>query len=146
MPILNYSTKISADRTSQEIISILVKQGAKQILLDFRPDVGLQGLQWHLDTATGPMAFAMPVRVDAVFQVLTRQGILKRNEVERRRQAERTAWRIVLEWTKAQIALIETEMVAFEEVFLPYALAGGQTFYQALMLGQFPALTGGTPE
>ncbi|GAI93622.1 unnamed protein product, partial [marine sediment metagenome] len=60
-----------------------------------------------------------------------------------RAQAVRIAWRIVKDWTQAQAAIIETEMVKTEQVFLPYAITkDGQTVYdlfeqrQIKMLGE----------
>ena len=38
------------------------------------------------------------------------------------------------------MALIETEMVTVEEVFLPYMLTGKQTLYQALSNGDLKML------
>jgi hypothetical protein len=35
-------------------------------------------------------------------------------------QAYRTAWKNIHDWVDAQMALLETEMVRLEEVFLPY--------------------------
>lgn len=40
-------------------------------------------------------------------------------------QAERTAWRTVKDWLEAQMALMKTRQVAFEQVFLPYAIVDG---------------------
>ena len=57
-------------------------------------------------------------------------------------QANRTAWRIIKEWILAQMALIDTEMVAVEEVFLPYMLTDKQTLYQALSNGDLKMLPG----
>ena len=52
------------------------------------------------------------------------------NAAARREQAYRTAWRIIKDWVDAQMALLETEMVDFEEVFMPYILSGRETLYQ----------------
>ena len=38
------------------------------------------------------------------------------------KQAERIAWRNVKDWIAAQLALVETEQAAMEQVFLPYLL------------------------
>ena len=38
------------------------------------------------------------------------------------------------------MALLETGMVTMDEIFLPYMLSGGQTFYQAMVAGEFKAL------
>jgi hypothetical protein len=41
------------------------------------------------------------------------------------------AWRQILRWVQAQMALVETKMVKVEEVFLPYIQGpGGQTVYE----------------
>ena len=71
--------------------------------------------------------------------MLTKQQVLRTNPVGCRKQAERTAWRIVKEWVVAQMALIETEMVDMEEVFLPYMLAGDRTLYDVLSERHFKA-------
>ena len=82
----------------------------------------------------------MPVRVDAVYEVMTRQGVMRTDARARREQAYRTAWRISKDWVEAQLALLETEMVDFEEVFMPYILSGRETLYQALSEGWVKAL------
>jgi hypothetical protein len=43
-------------------------------------------------------------------------------ESEWKLQAVRTSWRIVKDWTEAQMALVETQMVTTAQVFLPYAV------------------------
>lgn len=51
-----------------------------------------------------------------------------------RAQAERTAWRQVLRWVEAQMALIDAGMTQTHEVFMPYAVIPGtkdQTMFQA---------------
>jgi len=58
-------------------------------------------------------------------------------------QAVRTAWRIVKDWVEAQMAILETEMVTMEEVFLPYLLvAGDKTLYQAIAESKFQLPSG----
>lgn len=48
-------------------------------------------------------------------------------------QAERVAWRILKDWVEAQMALLDIQMVRFEEIFLPYIETGnGQTIYERL--------------
>ena len=82
----------------------------------------------------------MPVNYEAVYDVLTDEGlILKRDTDRRKEQARRVAWRILKDWIEAQIALLESGMVEMEEIFLPYMLAGpgDRTLYKALVDGQF---------
>lgn len=53
-------------------------------------------------------------------------------------QAERVAWRILKDWVEAQMALLDIEMVRFEEIFLPYIeTKNGRTVYERLEEKQF---------
>ena len=52
-------------------------------------------------------------------------------------QAERVAWRIVKDWVEAQMAILESEMVKLDEIFLPYMVNdAGQTLYEAYVSNQ----------
>jgi len=43
------------------------------------------------------------------------------------------AWRQILRWIEAQLALVDTEMVQIQEVFMPYLqMNTGQTLYEKL--------------
>ncbi len=70
----------------------------------------------------------MPRRPAAEKQKNPRSGIKATRE-----QAERVAWRILKDWLAAQMALLDIELVKFEEIFLPYIqLSGGQTVFERL--------------
>ena len=75
-----------------------------------------------------------------MFVKLTEQRVLVTSPESRHQQAIRTSWRILKDWVEVQMALLETGMVTMDEIFLPYRLSGGQTFYQALVAGEFKAL------
>ena len=135
MPLMNYSTKVETHRTVSEITRILVRHGASRIVQDF--DGSGKG---SLAGRYGTLGYAMPVNYEAVYDVLTDEGlILKRDTDRRKEQARRVAWRILKDWIEAQIALLESGMVEMEEIFLPYMLAGAgdKTLYKALVDGQF---------
>ena len=146
MPIMNYTTKVSADRTVAEISQLLVKKGATEIMTSFDDDAKPVALKWRTRSKHGPLSFSMPVRVDAVYEVMTRQRVMATNAAARREQAYRTAWRIIKDWVEAQMALLETEMVDFEEVFMPYILSGRETLYQAMSERRVKALPAGQGE
>ncbi len=58
-------------------------------------------------------------------------------------QAYRVAWRNILDWVQAQMALIEIEMTKLEEVFLPYMVAkSGKTYFETLENRQFQLESG----
>ena len=140
MPLLNYTTKISAEKTASEIISLLSRKGATQVMMEFGATGQPVGLKWRVNSPRGALGFALPINTEAVYKVLTAERILVTNDQARREQALRTAWRIVKEWVAAQMALIETGMVEMEEVFLPYMLSGDRTVYQVLSEDNFRAL------
>ena len=143
MPLLNYTTKVPAEKTAIEIMSLLSKKGATQVMMEFGGQGQPTGLKWRVDSSKGTLGFALPINPEAVYQVLTAERVLISNQQARKEQALRTAWRIVKEWVSAQMALIETGMVDMEEVFLPYMLTGDRTVYQVLAEGNFRALRPG---
>lgn len=136
MPLLNYTTKVDVHTTLGDIQRQLVKHGAKKIMQDFDDNGNISALSFVIDTPMGVRAIRLPANVAAVQTVLTRQKVKCDFE-----QAERVAWRIVKDWVEAQMAILESEMVRMDEIFLPYMLNGeGQTLFQVyqnnqLMLG-----------
>ena len=127
MPLLNYTTTVNVYTTLGEIQAQLVKHGARKIMQDYDDDGRISALSFLVDTPTGPRGIRLPANVDAVHAVLTRQRVKCDRE-----QAERVAWRIVKDWVEAQMAILESEMVQMDEIFLPYMVNNsGQTLFQA---------------
>lgn len=132
MPILNYTTQVPAEKTAWEIQSMLAKANATAILTDFDDGV-LMAISFKIRTVHGVMAFRLPGNVQKIYQVLTRQkGVPTR--LRTKAQASRVSWRIIKDWLQAQLALVHSELVDFEQVFLPYAQGPtGQTLYESLV-------------
>ena len=127
MPLLNYTTKVNVYATLGEIQGQLVKHGAKKIMQDYDDDGNITALSFMVDTPTGPRGIRLPANVDAVHAVLARQKVKCDRE-----QAERVAWRIVKDWVEAQMAILESEMVQMDEIFLPYMIGStGKTVFEA---------------
>ena len=146
MPLLNYTTKIPAEQTAGEIVSILAGKGATEVLIEYGSQGQPAGLKWRVNTGQGPLTFALPINAAAVFQVLTQQKVMRVNPDARIEQANGTAWRIIKEWILAQMALIEISMVTMDEVFLPYLLTDGRTLYRSLVQGKISiTVSGGQP-
>lgn len=126
MPLLNYTTKIDIFTTLGQIQSMLVKHGAKKILQEYDNDNNIEAVAFIIDTPVGTQAVRLPANVDAVHRVLMNQKVKCDRE-----QAKRVAWRIIKDWVEAQMAILESEMVTMDEVFLPYMLDNkGNTLYQ----------------
>lgn len=127
MPLLNYTTKIDVHTTLGEIQAILVKHGAKKIMQDYDDNCHIAALTFLIQTPVGPRSIRLPANVDAVYAVLQQQKV-KCDFA----QAERVAWRIVKDWTEAQMAILESAMVQMDQIFLPYMVNDhGQTFFDA---------------
>ena len=138
--IANYSTTVTAMKSIGEIQSILVAHGAKHILMDYDNGEPI-GLAFIAATSYGDMPFRLPANIDRVRAVLTKQRV--RSHVDRD-LASRVAWRILKDWVRAQMAILETEMVSIDQVFLPYMEVGdkGKTLYE-VMLDHHLQLPGG---
>jgi len=76
---------------------------------------------------------------------LARAARNRRTKDDFREQAERTAWKIMLDWAQVQISLIKLRQAEALQVFLPYVWDGGQTYYQYLKVNKFKALLSAMP-
>jgi hypothetical protein len=133
MPLLNYTTQITADKTVMEIQGILAKAGALAIMTEFSDEGILCAVSFRIGTPHGPIAYALPCDITAVFRILEKQS--REGRVPKRLvtddQAARVGWRIIKDWIEAQLALVQTQMVTLDQVFLPYArTSNGETVYQ----------------
>lgn len=132
MPIKDYSTKVDVFTTLGEIQGMLVKHGAKKVLQEFDDDGNVQSVSFMINTPMGMEAVRLPANVDAVQKTLAKQKVKADRE-----QAQRVAWRIIKDWVAAQMAILESEMVSMDEIFLPYMLnPDGQTVHQLFVKKQ----------
>jgi len=132
MPIANYTTTVDALKTVGEIQGILVGHGARSILINYAKDKTIESLSFIVETRHGDIPFRLPVDANAVLKVLEEQRVPPR--YANYQQAVRIAWRIVRDWVRAQMALLETEMVKMEQIFLPYMVAkGDKTLYETMV-------------
>jgi hypothetical protein len=131
--LLNYSTTIDVHKTLGEIHKSLAAHGAKKVMYDYDNNGHIQALCFTVFSPDGERGIKLPANASAIFEVLKQQkrsGKIKTNPDYA--QAERVAWRIIKDWVEAQMAILESQMVQFEEIFLPYMMNNkGQTFFQA---------------
>jgi hypothetical protein len=132
--ILNYTTAIDPLKTLGEVHVLLAKHGARQILTDY--DEGMPcGVSFSLKARGDEHGYHLPVNAAAVLrtlEALNEQGRMAPRYVSAQ-QAARVAWRIIKDWLEAQLAIVQTNMVALDEVFLPYLLVDGATLYNTLV-------------
>ena len=132
-PIYMETTEISAERSAAEVSSALVQAGATSVSV--RYDNGrIIGMTWTMRVGPVELPFSMPARVEPLYKILLkrRTGFVDEGTKSRiRAQAERVAWRQLLRWVQAQLAMIEVGMVQRAEVFMPYIQqADGSTFFE----------------
>jgi hypothetical protein len=148
MPILNYTTRVSAQDSVNEIQKILGRKGARSIGIDYEPTGNPMAVIFKLEVNAQEVWFRLPRNADGVLQALKRAK--SRGECDKLpwsaitlQQAERISWRILKDWIEAQLALIEAGQAEMAEVFLPYAIdARGQTFFQRFIANTNRMLAG----
>lgn len=137
MPLKNYrstSTKLFTD-----IQNSLVKHRCKSISFDYDEDGKITGLGFGIEINGQVFMVKMPARVENVAALLKKQRVYRSED-----QAYQTAWANIRDWIDAQLALVETQMVKIEEVFLPYFVsAGGKTLFEHMESDGFKRLGSG---
>ena len=144
MPILNYTTKIDVRKTAAEIQDILADAGAQAVHIEYEERIPI-AISFQITLQGRAVAFRLPSRWQGVHKLL-----MKDSRVERRfkseDQARRVAWRIIKDWSEAQLAIVQAGTAELAEVFLPYAVnpQTGYTLYQEFQSGNL--LGSGKPD
>ncbi len=132
MAILNYTTTIDAFKSASEIEYVLIKHRAKSIMKEYQGE-RITGLSFLIDTGSSQIPIKLPVKVEECMKILREQRKTNKAVKDTADQAERVAWRILLDWVKAQMALLDIEMVQMQEIFMPYIVDNtGRTLYERL--------------
>jgi hypothetical protein len=128
MPIKNYTTSISEEKTVGEIMGLLAAKGARSIQVVYDDQSRPQGISFVLLIHNLPIPFRLPCNFEGVHKSLaagySRESARRRWERNpmNLNQSRRIAWRIIKDWVAAQMALIEAEQASLAQVFLPYAI------------------------
>jgi hypothetical protein len=130
-PLLDYTTQIAAAKTAMEIQTILAAHGVQRILTDFDGQGAITALTFQVSSRSGLLPIRLPVDPEPVLQVMIQQGLATRFLTTE--HAADVAWRIVLHWLKAQMAILEAGMVRLEQVFMGHIVSdSGETLFQRL--------------
>lgn len=135
MPILNYSTKVDAWRTVNEIQQILAKHGVSHFSIKNEGSFPI-GLSFTIDYKGQPLNFLLPCNYKGVLGCFKKtKGVPASSKNDA--QALRTSWRIVKNWVEAQLAIIQSDSVTIHEAFMAYLVvnADGQTLSDKLLNG-----------
>lgn len=133
---VKYTTTIAATKTCAEMQDMLVRNGARRIMVEYQ-DGYPSGLAFSLDTPHGERGFRLPVDIARMQKTLIRLGNdrklgkLSRPTWSSKDHAARVAWRIMKDWLGAQLALLQSNMVELDQVMLPYISYGDRTLYES---------------
>jgi hypothetical protein len=127
MRLLNYTTKIDPVQTISEIQKMLSNYGVSAMMTEYDgPQVSAVSFRMNIENRQ--MGFKLPCNWKGVLEILKRPEYNRIALKDKEEQAVRVAWRIIRDWTEAQLALVEVNMVTIPQVFLPYAIMrNGQT-------------------
>ncbi len=116
------------------IQKMLIEAGARQIMFEY-DDNGLAiGITFILKTPKNKIPVKLPVRLEKIRKVFEKDGVYYKDEM----QPYRTGWKNIHDWIQAQLALLQTEMVKLEEIFLPYmATKEGLTYFEIMENASF---------
>lgn len=115
--IKNYTS--NSKQTFDRIQKVLVTHKAKQIFFDYDDQGKVKAIAFTLDISGKNLSFLLPARVQAVKRIFDNEGYRYEED-----QPYKTAWANIRDWIEAQMALIDTNQVKMEEVFLPYMAVG----------------------
>ena len=131
-----YTSTVPVERTVAEIQRLLAAAKASAILTELSDGLPV-AISFRIKTEFGLLTFRLPANVEGVYAVLQRSRTIG-PKFRTREQAARVAFRIILHWLDAQLAMIEARLVTLEQVFLPYCQdASGVTVYERLRERQF---------
>lgn len=128
------TTEIDPVKTAGELAGLLsAAPGVRQTSQEYNGQGKIIAVNFGLEITPPPRqvlrAYRLPINSEPIFAILNGRrkhtwDTDRRDAWEQadRLQAERVAWRIILRWVQAQMALIETGMVSAPEVFHPYML------------------------
>lgn len=144
-PIKNYTSEVPINRIFERLQKTLIEHGARQIVLDYGDGGKVHGLSFTIRVGEHLLHIKLPARIKQAQELLRQQyetGLISRKRGRDKtygaEQAYRVAWRNILDWVEAQMALLDIGMVKLEEVFLPYVInANGKTLFEFFEANQF---------
>jgi hypothetical protein len=120
--IANRNTTVSAQKTVGEIQLMLASAGVSGTLIEYGPDAIPARIAFQIACNEQKLSFKLPCNWQGVLNALKRErgGISK--SLLTPEHAQRVAWRIIKDWLRAQLSLIEAGTSTIQEVMLPWAI------------------------
>lgn len=139
--IANYTTAVNVSDTLTEIESLLSTFGANEISKQYEGGRPFE-IVFVVKLDGYPLQFQLPINVSAVGKVLNQYKL--KAAWKKPEHAERVAWRIMRDWIRVQLSMVEMKQADLAQVFMPYAISGGQAAYQAFRVNRSKELGSGS--
>lgn len=140
----NYTSKVPVSKTLSDIEDELVSIGAKRIIKEYNDQHKVESIVFAYQHNGSLVNFLLPAKVDSTYQHLIdkKKKVTPSQSKTIYAQAERTAWKNIYDWVRAQVVLIKLNQVEFMQVFLNFAYdyQTNKTFYDTLKEGGLKSL------
>jgi hypothetical protein len=141
MNIKNYTSTVEASKSMARVEELLVEIGATNINKQYQDKVctGITFLLYDSQLQqTSP--FHLTAQVEECFLILWKEIKRPRPETkdQLRKQASRTAWKILCDWTEIQCSMILLGQAKPLQMFLPfvYDMKNNQTLFEKIATGK----------
>lgn len=140
MALANYTTTVAAEDSLAEIEKMLAQFGASSISKQYEGGKAV-GIEFIVKLDGYPLEFRLPINPSAAQKVMAHQKV--RAHQRTAAHAERVSWRILRDWVRAQLAMVELRQAELAQVFMPYAMLAGESAYQGFRIERTKQLTAG---
>jgi len=132
--IANKTTTIDATKTVGEIQTMLASAHASAMMIEYESGQP-SAVSFRLDRNGSPISFRLPNNWQGLLLALKKDRQFPRNKCTEE-HARRVSWRVLKDWLRAQLTLVEAGASTIEEVMLPWAItADGSTVSQRMLSG-----------
>lgn len=138
MPIKNYTTKIPASKTVQRIQTLLAQSGARRVMIEYDAEGNPDTVAFEIEYLPGEcLRFLLQANAGGCLQALEDDPGSLPDRLINEIHARRVAWRIVLNWIEAQLAMIEAEQASMARLLLGYAMTPDRrTVFDVIVEGE----------
>lgn len=132
--IKNYTTSIKPLKSLNEIQELLASYGAEKVMIDYEAGEPT-AISFLIKSSRGMLPIRLPANIEKIGIRMYKNKWQYLRDTQKN-QAKMTGWRNIKDWIDAQLALVETDMVKIEQIFLPYVVMGNQTVFEHFETGK----------
>jgi hypothetical protein len=139
MNIKNYTSQVDSKRSRERIESMLVNIGASHINKSYKDKIctGITFLIYD-NKLMQTIPFNLSAKVEVCYSLMLKEykdpTSSRIDRAKLMEQAERTAWKLLCDWTEVQCSLITLGQAEPLQMFLPfvYDIKSEQTYYDKI--------------